>query len=209
VKVAGAIPAALAAVACRYLENKAKNATGEEADTQVPGTYAQYSDPLMESLLEELLPTVEAVVGKPLFPTYAYCRLYKRGDVLKRHRDRPCCEFSVTLCLGSRGDDGAPAVWPIFMDGTPVACAAGDMAIYRGFDVEHWREEFAGQSQAQVFLHYVDRAQPYSELLRYDGRDGLACLRREKSAKRVKLGEMTFRKIHRGRSMLGSRKDKS
>ena len=37
--------------------------------------------------------------------------LYKQGDELKRHKDRPSCEISTTLNLG-----GDP--WPIFIDGT-------------------------------------------------------------------------------------------
>ena len=28
------------------------------------------------------------------------------------------------------------------------------MLIYSGCDLEHWREEFKGESCAQVFLHY-------------------------------------------------------
>jgi hypothetical protein len=30
----------------------------------------------------------------------------------------------------------------------------GDMLIYSGCDLEHWREEFKGKNCGQVFLHY-------------------------------------------------------
>ena len=40
------------------------------------------------------------ITGLNLKPTYSYWRLYKTGDVLKRHKDRPSCEVSTTLCLG-------------------------------------------------------------------------------------------------------------
>ena len=56
----------------------------------------------MEALLETLLPRVEAESGMRLLPTYSYLRVYKRGDVLRRHTDRPACEMSVTLNLGSK-----------------------------------------------------------------------------------------------------------
>src|SRR5438128_3740322 len=69
-------------------------------DTQVPETPARYSAPRMEVLLLELLPQIEEASGLSLHPTYSYLRMYKQGDVLARHRDRPACETSVRLCLG-------------------------------------------------------------------------------------------------------------
>ena len=30
----------------------------------------------------------------------------------------------------------------------------GDMIVYRGCEIEHWREKFEGNNHAQVFLHY-------------------------------------------------------
>jgi hypothetical protein len=36
-----------------------------------------------------------------MLPTYSYARIYANGDELKKHRDRPACEVSVTLHLGS------------------------------------------------------------------------------------------------------------
>jgi hypothetical protein len=47
-----------------------------------------------------------------LNPTYAYARIYKKGDILHRHKDRFSCEISTTLNLG--GDD-----WPIFIEKDP------------------------------------------------------------------------------------------
>jgi hypothetical protein len=32
----------------------------------------------------------------------------------------------------------------------------GDMSIYTGCEVEHWREPYEGNQQIQLFLHYVD-----------------------------------------------------
>ena len=80
----------------------------------------------------------------------------KKGDVLVRHKDRYSCEVSTTLNLG--GDS-----WPIYLDPTgkhrPSWCKnrilnPGDMLIYSGCDLEHWREPFEGKDCAQVFLHY-------------------------------------------------------
>ena len=57
-------------------------------------TYCHYSDLVMETLLEKLLPKVIKNTELNLAPTYSYLRMYKNNDVLTRHRDRPACEIS-------------------------------------------------------------------------------------------------------------------
>jgi hypothetical protein len=137
-------------------------------DEQVPETYSHYSDIVMETLLIKLLPVMEKETGLKLNPNYSYARIYKKGDILKRHKDRFSCEISTTLNLG--GDE-----WPIYLDltgsdnvideyknimkpnspkGIKVDLTPGDMLIYRGNELEHWREAFKGKNCAQVFLHY-------------------------------------------------------
>ena len=124
-------------------------------DQQVPETYSHYSDIVMETLLEKLLPLMEKNTGLKLNPNYSYARIYKKGDILKRHKDRFSCEISTTLNLG-----GCP--WPIYLEpsgkerlkGIKVDLKSGDMLVYKGNELEHWREEFNGENCAQVFLHY-------------------------------------------------------
>ncbi|MGH7782075.1 MAG: hypothetical protein ACREQR_19840 [Candidatus Binataceae bacterium] len=142
-------------------------------DDQVPGTPCGAGDWVMDGLLSDLLPEVEAASGVHLFPTYAYFRVYKPGDILKIHKDRPACEISVTLCLGY----SAPAPWPIWIAGpngrVKVSLEPGDALLYRGIECTHWREPFEGAHQAQVFLHYVDQNGPCADW-KYDKRPGLA-----------------------------------
>ena len=38
--------------------------------------------------------------------------------------------------------------------GIKINLNPGDMLIYSGCDLEHWREEFKGKNCGQVFLHY-------------------------------------------------------
>jgi hypothetical protein len=45
----------------------------------------------------------------------------------------------------------------------------GDAVIYLGCELDHWREEFKGDWQAQCFLHYVDANGP-NEKWKLDGR---------------------------------------
>ena len=76
----------------------------EGTDEQIPNTYSQYSNIAMETLmLMKCQPEMEKVTGLKLYPAYTYARIYKKGDVLKRHKDRFSCEISTTMNLG--GDD--------------------------------------------------------------------------------------------------------
>tara|TARA_Y100000401_G_scaffold83614_1_gene68908 strand:+ start:1386 stop:2057 length:672 start_codon:yes stop_codon:yes gene_type:complete len=147
------------------------NYLGTWSDEQVPNTYSHYADIAMEVLLAGLLPLMKKETNLNLIPTYSYARIYKKGDILKRHKDRPSCEISTTLNLG-----GDP--WPIYLSpnenvgipeveggekgitkssnakGIKIDLNPGDMLIYSGCVLEHWREKFDGDDCGQVFLHY-------------------------------------------------------
>jgi hypothetical protein len=127
----------------------------EEPNGQIPNTYSQYSNIAMETLMLKCQPIMEKSTGLKLQPSYTYARIYKKGDILKRHKDRFSCEISTTMNLG--GDD-----WPIYLEpsgevgkqGTKVLLEVGDMLVYSGCELEHWREPFDGNICGQVFLHY-------------------------------------------------------
>tara|TARA_R110000744_G_scaffold90537_1_gene175795 strand:- start:169 stop:807 length:639 start_codon:yes stop_codon:yes gene_type:complete len=124
-------------------------------DAQMPNTYSHYADIAMETLLTWVQPVMEKHTGYKLTPTYSYARIYKKGDVLKRHTDRFSCEISTTMNLG--GDPWALYLEPSGkkgMKGIKVDLKPGDMLIYPGCKVEHWREPFQGKHCVQVFLHY-------------------------------------------------------
>jgi len=147
------------------------------SDEQVPGTPALYGEHRMEELLVTILPRIEDASGLSLYPTYSYLRVYKRGDVLARHKDRAACEISLSLNLGYDGD----ASWPLWIEG-PAGVSSyrmepGDALLYRGIECDHWREAFAGQPIAQVFLHYVDRHGLNAEW-KFDKREGRRVLER-------------------------------
>jgi hypothetical protein len=103
-------------------------------------------------------PEMEKVTGLKLYPAYTYARIYKKGDELKRHKDRFSCEISTTMNLG--GDD-----WPIYLEpsgetgkkGIKVDLKPGDMLVYSGCELEHWRNKFRGKECIQAFLHYNNR----------------------------------------------------
>ena len=159
---------------------------GTRTDPQIPGCYAKYADWVMETLLMYMIPIMKAKTGMELLPTYSYTRLYEKGNILHRHKDRPSCEISTTLHLG-----GDP--WPIFMDpsgadnivsgsetttvvkpgapkGVRIDLKIGDMLIYSGCELEHWREPFQGTVCSQVFLHYNHANGPFAKTNLFDKR---------------------------------------
>ena len=144
---------------------------GVWTDKQIPNTYSHYGDVAMETLLEGLRAKMEKETGYKLNETYAYARIYKTGDVLHRHKDRYSCEVSTTLNLG-----GDP--WPLYLDptgktgqaGIKVNLKPGDMLIYSGCEIEHWREAFLGKDCGQVFLHYNDAKKKTAKVNKFDKR---------------------------------------
>ena len=70
---------------------------GRWNDPQVPNTYSHYSDLVMETLMLKCQPIMEKYTKLKLSPNYSYARIYKKGDVLYRHKDRFSCEISTDL----------------------------------------------------------------------------------------------------------------
>tara|TARA_R100001244_G_scaffold119846_1_gene89421 strand:- start:847 stop:1539 length:693 start_codon:yes stop_codon:yes gene_type:complete len=158
-------------------------------DPQVEGSYAIHGSIVGDMVLQQLKPLVEKNLKKKLYETYSYARVYKKGNTLDRHKDRLSCKISVTLNL-----DGEE--WPIFIEGnsakgkathdketgavtqyTPgntkgekVILKAGDMLLYEGSDLEHWREPLKKGKCVQLFLHYVDVKYKDAEKYKHDGR---------------------------------------
>tara|TARA_Y100000004_G_C8954616_1_gene430194 strand:- start:2271 stop:3029 length:759 start_codon:yes stop_codon:yes gene_type:complete len=162
---------------------------GRFDDPQATGDYSKYGDLIFDTLLYALNYKMNLYTGIDLVPTYSYHRLYTKGTELKKHSDRPSCEISTTLCLGFDNSNLDKSkyenyMWPLYVkekDGTelPINLRPGDMLIYKGCELEHWREPFIGNNHAQVFLHYNDKKGPHN--IKYDGRPFLGMISDEKT----------------------------
>ena len=204
--IRGAISKEIAALAYTYLQISAEadlwmlnngvthdgnKLVGNFNDPQVPNSYAKYSDRLMETLLVKTIDVMQKKTGLKLVPTYSYTRLYRKGNILRRHKDRPSCEISTTLNLG--GDN-----WPIFIDptgsnnvideyknihkpgappGVEITLEPGDMLMYSGCELEHWRKPFQGKLCGQVFLHYNHADGQFAKSNLYDKRPMLGIVK--------------------------------
>lgn len=143
-------------------------------DSQSSSYFHNYGDMLGDSLLYYLSKPMSEETGLHLIPTYSYMRIYKKGAILKKHTDRPSCEISATLNI-SGGES-----WPIYVQPkkgkkkkSKVILKPGDLLIYRGMDLHHWRDKFKQQSCIQIFLHYNDENGPFGKTNLFDGRKTL------------------------------------
>ncbi|HLO85984.1 MAG TPA: hypothetical protein VK203_13390 [Nostocaceae cyanobacterium] len=153
----------LLSVAYNYILMMDKIGKTDKGGLQVPGSARLRYDAFIETLLEELRPKVELAAGKKLHSSYAYVRIYKHGDVLTKHKDRAACEVAITVTLGCDGSTN----WPIYLNGpkgvSEITLELGDALLYRGIEVEHWREKFSGEHQIQLMMFYVEQDGLYAE----------------------------------------------
>lgn len=163
-------------IMCRYIAKNIRvletNSRLNLGDTQVEKAFSGGSPAVTETLLDLMTPVLSNLLNCELYPTYSYLRIYLNGAVLDKHVDRHSCEISATVPIESEG----PGNWPLCLqvDGgvKKIELEPGDALIYKGIQIPHWREAFAGQRQVQIFLHYVRKGGQYSEF-QFDKRPGL------------------------------------
>lgn len=139
-------------------------------DTQVKNSFGWYGNYCFESLLLILQKDYETILNKKLFPCYSYARTMYQGADMEKHKDRPSCQYSVTICV----DEDLDNPYPIFIEDYAgkthsVHLKSGDALFYNGTELNHWREEYQGKEQMQAFLHYVDSDGEYKNH-KFDGR---------------------------------------
>lgn len=144
-------------------------------DWMVPTAHSKFGDPAMETLLLKFQPILEEQTGLELIPTYSYFRVYRNGDELAPHQDRDACEISCTVSFDYSYSNN-DFQWPIFMDGNPLIMDPGDLVVYRGIDLKHWREKLVHPDDSvwhvQGFFHYVNANGPHKDQA-YDCRPGV------------------------------------
>jgi len=163
-----------------------------KVDAQTSSLCGKYGDILMEALMDASTPVIEQNVGKKLWPTYSYLRVYDKGSDLKIHIDRPACEYSVALCLGSdpvdkpyeifvgERDDNSDYKYYYEEDYSyqrvridhKYEMVPNNALIFKGRENIHWREVCTHDHFITVFLHYVDQEGPYKDS-KFDNRPTL------------------------------------
>lgn len=162
-------------------------------DQQVPDAHSVYGDPAMETMLLHLQKIIEENTGLTVEPTYSYYRVYRNGDRLDNHTDRPSCEISATMCFNYSYDDNKFS-WPIYMAGNPVTLKPGDLVVYRGCDLDHWRNELVHNDDiwhVQGFFHFINANGPFSEF-KFDCRETIGSKCTEESKMKVRMLEQKY-----------------
>ena len=140
-----------------HVNNSSLEVSKTSGDGQVKNSFGWYGAYCFESLMLVLQSTVENAVSKNLFPSYTYARIMYTGADMKIHKDRPSCQYSTTICI----DEDPDYPYPIFIENYDgkifeVELSPGDMLVYNGTELNHWREPYKGKEHIQAFLHYVD-----------------------------------------------------
>jgi len=164
---------------CKLLENELKltkkvlskltpNEISSGDSAVKDNSFPYYGSVGSESLLQMMTEKIENTVGKKLYPTYSYSRIYYKGAVLPKHVDRPACQYSATITISADKNN----IWDIYLNNNKVTIPIGSMAVYKGCEIEHWREPYDGEEQVQIFIHYVDQDGVYANQ-KYDKREYL------------------------------------
>tara|TARA_Y100000114_G_scaffold23571_1_gene19322 strand:- start:3446 stop:4051 length:606 start_codon:yes stop_codon:yes gene_type:complete len=153
----------------------------------------EFADPLMETLLDMSTPVIEQNVGKKLWPTYSFLRIYDKGADLPVHVDRPACEYTVALCLGANPTEKPYEIYIghedndsdyQYIDNTKqmkhlkkdytFPMLPNNAVLFQGQTAEalHWREKCLHDYYITVFIHYVDQNGKHKEW-KFDKRESL------------------------------------
>ena len=141
----------------RYLIRSGEMRLG---DPQSPKRYVAHNQSVARFFHHQLAPTISALVGEQVRPSYVYVASYQPGADLEKHTDREQCEFSISFCLDFSPEPHNQTGWPLILhtpEGTvSVYQAIGDGLLYRGMDVPHSRMSLgAGRTSTSIFFHYV------------------------------------------------------
>jgi len=135
-------------------------------DDIVKKSFSWYAPLCFESLADTLIKDiVEEKLGEKLYTTYSYGRISYNGSVLPKHIDRDESEYAVSCLIDTDRN------WPIYFNVNgkekKLKQEIGDIVIYRGTKLEHWRNPFLGTEQIGAFMFYVSDKNKH---LKNDGR---------------------------------------
>jgi len=144
----------------RYYRYQIRTGAIELGDGQSARRYVAYNDKVARFFHCQIAKAVSDIAGDAVKPSYVYMASYLSGAELKKHTDRPQCEFSVTMCIDFSPEPEVETPWPIKLDttrGTVTAYQApGDGLVYRGTRLPHYRSVLGrGQTSTSIFFHYV------------------------------------------------------
>lgn len=123
-------------------------------DAFVTETRSEYNPAGTKPLLMAMLPCVQAIAGKNIYPVCTFSRVSAHGATLLAHTDRPGLHWTVSMCLD------ADAPWPLEgqVDGEwkSVTPTPQHAVLTHGISTPHRKQVFSGQRHVTLLLHYAE-----------------------------------------------------
>ena len=132
----------------------------DEIATTSSNRHSRRNTPIFARSYLKVKQRLEKEIGKKLYNTYWFDRYYFNGSYLTPHVDRPACEISCSIHLGSNLE--TPWAFGI-LDGDDkqheLYLNPGDAVVYKGCERIHWRPAFPDALDESyyhnAFFHYV------------------------------------------------------
>lgn len=124
-------------------------------DNQTSERVGLHNLALFATIHPQLTSLIQQVIHEPIKASYCYAVTYNKGATLPRHTDRPQCEWNASIVFSIN----SIRPWPIYLDvnGKEVKVEAqiGEIVVYRGTKIPHWREELQANYATVSFFHFV------------------------------------------------------
>ena len=131
-------------------------------DGQVALRYYGREEGMAAFIHRQLAPVIARLVGKRVWPTYAYFSSYQGGAVLEKHLDRPTAEISLSVAVDYTPTMDRKNAWPLIVESggkkVQLRLAPGDGGVFYGTRHYHYRKKLAeGSSASVILMHYATK----------------------------------------------------
>jgi hypothetical protein len=133
---------------------------------QVPNRESWHNEAYACYVHQYVARIINRVLPEPVKPSYCYLGHYYNEADLKRHVDRDQCQWNISMPLDYFPNVDPSNSWPLYLqldqqdESTvrSVALGVGDIVIYSGTKILHWREKLGrGKTVTQCFFHFVNQ----------------------------------------------------
>jgi|APGre2960657404_1045060.scaffolds.fasta_scaffold00161_21 hypothetical protein len=115
-----------------------------------------FSDALQDKYTQRLQEKLESILVAPVEYQFNYSRIYFKDEILLPHKDKSNCKYNFSVTLDYYSGD----VWPLFLYSNKeqqiikLSLDQGDVLLYKGTELLHWRTPFTNTWQTQAFWFF-------------------------------------------------------
>jgi len=148
-----------------HVNNVPLEDTTRFGDSTVKHAFCYYAPLCFEILYPRIMPRCEAILNKKLFPSFSYARILYKDAKMEKHVDRASTTINTTIIF--ENDPEPYDFWLTDLEDNDVALKlnAGDMCLFDGGKLNHWRDTYTGNKCIQASLGFANE-----EINMYDGR---------------------------------------